>query len=187
MSDSSDGKSCNCPRDCISNHYSISVTSTKLNYDDLCSRYRRTFSSPDYVGPSVFIRNFNDFLNSHRQTTLLHKKYTQSELVALIQSSNDSEQKQIRQQLKTSEQTVAMLQGEVKRISEQSDQVKIAYANWASIYDHCNQAGLAINSSSSQRYMQLNQEILSDTKNLLSKYKFLIGIYNQEINALKMR
>ena len=114
-------------------------------------------------------------------------KYNQNELVALIQSSNDSEQKQIRQQLKTSEQTVAMLQGEAKRISEQSDQVKVAYANWASIYDHCNQAGLAINSSSSQRYMRLNQEILSDTKILLSKYKFLIGLYNQEVNALKMR
>lgn len=131
-------------------------------------------------------RNFNDFLNSHRQTTLLHKRYNQNELVALIQSSSDSEQQQIRQQLKTSEQTVAMLQGEAKRISEQSDQVKVAYANWASIYDHCNQTGLAINSSSSQRYMRLNQEILSDTKILLSKYKFLIGLYNQEVNALKM-
>ncbi|WP_341664403.1 hypothetical protein [Vibrio sp.] len=129
--------------------------------------------------------NFNDFLRQHRQKTLLHKKYSREELVSLLQSSSKSEQKQIQQRISASEHIVAMLQGEAKQINKQSDLVKVAYANWSSIYDHCNQAGLAINSSSSQRYMQLNQNILTDIKNLLNKYKLLIELYETEVKTLK--
>ncbi len=128
--------------------------------------------------------DFNSFLNSHQQKTFLHKQFTKDELNSLL-SGDSSYQQRFKQQLKVSKHTIAKLNNEKKRINEQSDLVRIAYANWASIHDHCNQSGLVINSTSSQRYMQLNQSILTDTKNLLNKYKLLIRIYEKEVDTLR--
>ncbi|MBU2896185.1 hypothetical protein [Vibrio hepatarius] len=127
--------------------------------------------------------SFNSFLNSYQQKTFLHKQFTKDELNALL-SSDSSYQQRFKQQIKVSRNSISEINNETKHINDQSDLVKIAYANWASIHDHCNQSGLVINSTSSQRYMQLNQNILRDTKNLLNKYKLLISIYEKEVETL---
>ncbi|WP_284193892.1 hypothetical protein [Vibrio zhanjiangensis] len=128
---------------------------------------------------------FNQFLIAYQNQPLLHKTFDQDDMRSLIRSNSKIHQKKLDQQFEALTLTVAQINNEVSRVREQSDIVKLAYANWASIYDHCNQAGLAINSASSQRYMQINQNILQDTKTLLNKYKFLLDVYEKEVKVLE--
>ncbi len=66
MSNLTQTKSCACPGDCVSYRYSISVSSTKVNSDDFCRRHKETFSSPRFVGPPIFMRNFNVFVHDEK-------------------------------------------------------------------------------------------------------------------------
>ncbi len=55
-------ETCDCPRDCNSNQYSYSISSTKLDPDVMCKQFKTFFSDPRHVGPPKLMRNFENVL-----------------------------------------------------------------------------------------------------------------------------
>ncbi|MBN3494012.1 hypothetical protein [Vibrio neptunius] len=128
---------------------------------------------------------FNDFLAFHKQQEFLYQEFSTAEMSALWNSQSELYRRKILDQSQAATTVVANLHKEIDEIRQQSSIIDRANNNWKNLSTHCTQVALNINSSSSQYYINTNLALKQETERLVSKLNIMIGIYQQEIQAIE--